>query len=165
LISGWSSSYSLLGDALALLSAICWGSLFAVTERVVRDRDSAQIALGQVVCTVPLGLAALALSSSPLIPSGGDVWALIVVTAGIVTVLGVIVQMFAQKYLSATTVALLFAAQTPIALLAGVLVTGDALSLLAVMGLTFAFSGIALGMRLGLSEARYVNPTEVSTHE
>ena len=127
------------GDALVLLCAVSFAAHILATGRAVADHDAGallvvQLALCGAFCTVVAG------GRGELeVPSGGDVWLALAVTALVASALGFFVQTYAQRHAAPARTALILASEPAFAGLFGFLLNDERLSAL-------AWSGAALIM-------------------
>ncbi|MDQ3933257.1 MAG: DMT family transporter [Actinomycetota bacterium] len=122
------------GDGLVLLCAISFAAHILATGRAARDHDAGallvvQLAVCGVFCTV------VAAPRGELeVPSGGDVWLALAVTALVASALGFFVQTYAQRHADPARTALILASEPAFAGLFGFLLNDERLSALAWSG-------------------------------
>ena len=143
LLSGVDAGSS-LGDALVLASAAAQALQIVMVERYANRYDPVGLTfLEMVVCFVGFGVIAAALGDLS-VPRGWTVWSALLVTAVFASALAYLVQVWAQRRISATRIALLFSLETVWAGLFGYLLAGDRLGWLGWGGCGLIFAGIVL---------------------
>ena len=134
LLSGAGGDFTLRGDGLVLLCAICFAAHILATGRAVERFDVGallviQLGVASVVCLV------LAVASGDLeVPRGTEVWSALVVTAVFASALGFFVQTYAQQHAPPARTALILASEPAFAGLFGYLLAGDRLTAVAWLG-------------------------------
>jgi len=78
------------------------------------------------------------------VPHGGTVWAALLVTGLFAVAFAYLVQVWAQRQVSATRIAIIFSLETVFAGLAGYLFAGDRIGAVGLAGCAAIFGGIVL---------------------
>jgi len=134
LLSGGGGDFSVRGDGLVFLAALCFAAHILATGRAVNRFDVGALLV------VQLGVAAftclaLAIATGDLqAPHGSKVWSALVVTAAVASALGFFVQTYAQQHAAPARTALILASEPAFAGLFGYLLAGDRLSAVAWLG-------------------------------
>jgi drug/metabolite transporter (DMT)-like permease len=132
------------GDLLVLASTLAQALQIVLVERFAARYDALALTfLEMVTCLVVFGGLAAALGDFS-IPHGRTVWAALLVTGIFASALAYLVQIWAQRRLSAARIALVFALESPFAGLFGYLLDGDRLGALGWTGCVLILAGIAL---------------------
>jgi drug/metabolite transporter (DMT)-like permease len=135
---------SALGDALVLAGAAVWALQIVLLERVASDYDPVALTFVEMVAAC-LGFTAIALALGDLsVPHGWTVWGALIVTGVFASAFAFLVQTWAQRHLSATRTALVFALEPVFAGLAGYLLAGDRLGALGWAGCAVILAGIVV---------------------
>jgi drug/metabolite transporter (DMT)-like permease len=133
---------STLGDGLVLIAAEVWALQIVLLERFAPDYDPVALTLVEMVAAC-IGFTAIALALGELsVPHGWTVWGALLVTGIFASAFAFLVQTWAQRRLSATRVALVFALEPVFAGLAGYLLAGDRLGALGWAGGAVILAGI-----------------------
>jgi drug/metabolite transporter (DMT)-like permease len=133
---------SSLGDALVLASTAAQALQIVMVERYANRYDALALAFLQmsVAC---LGFAAIAVALGDLsVPRGWTVWSALVVTAVFASALAYLIQIWAQRRISATRIAIIFSLETVWAGFFGYLLAGDRLGVMGWTGCALIFAGI-----------------------
>jgi drug/metabolite transporter (DMT)-like permease len=135
---------SATGDLLVLASAFAQAFQIVMVERYARRYDVFALTFVQVAaaCAV-FGSLALALGDLS-VPRGTTVWAALIVTGLFAVAFGLLVQVWAQRRVSATRIAIIFSLETVFAGLAGYLFAGDRIGAIGLAGCAVIFAGIVL---------------------
>ena len=125
------------GDLLVLLSTLAQALQIVMVER---------FALTFVqVATAAVGFLGVAIALGDLsVPHGRTVWAAILVTGLFAVAFAYLVQVWAQRRVSATRIAIVFSLETVFAGLAGYLFAGDRIGAIGLAGCGAIFAGIVL---------------------
>jgi drug/metabolite transporter (DMT)-like permease len=135
---------SALGDSLVLGGAAVWALQIVLLERVAPDYDPVALTLVEMLAAC-IGFTAIALSLGELrFPHGATVWGALIVTGVFASAFAFLVQAWAQRRLSATRTALVFALEPAFAGLAGYLLAGDRLGALGWAGCGLILAGIVV---------------------
>jgi drug/metabolite transporter (DMT)-like permease len=115
-----------------------------MVERYANRYDVFALTFVQVgaACLAFLGLA-IALGDLS-VPRGGTVWAALLVTGLFAVAFALLVQIWAQRRVSATRIAIIFSLETVFAGLAGYLLAGDRLGAIGFAGCATIFAGIVI---------------------
>jgi drug/metabolite transporter (DMT)-like permease len=143
LLSGVEAGSS-AGDALVLASTAAQALQIVMVERYANRYDAVALAFVQtaVACA---GFTAIAVALGDLsVPRGWTVWSALLVTAVFASALAYLIQIWAQRRISATRIALIFSLETVWAGLFGYLLAGDRLGVLGWSGCGLIFAGILL---------------------
>jgi drug/metabolite transporter (DMT)-like permease len=135
---------SVAGDALVLASTTAQALQIVMVERYASRYDAIALTLVEVgTCGLAFLGGALALGELTL-PRGWTVWGALVVTALFASALAYLIQIWAQRRLSAARIALVFALETVWAGLFGCALAGDRLGLAGWAGCLLILAGIVL---------------------
>lgn len=130
------------GDGLVLLCAISFSAHILATGRAATEHDAGallvvQLAVCGVFCTAVAG------GSGQLeVPTGGDVWLALTVTAFVASALGFFVQTYAQQHAPPARTALILASEPAFAGLFGFLLNDERLSAVAWSGALLIMAAI-----------------------
>jgi drug/metabolite transporter (DMT)-like permease len=135
---------STLGDALVLGCAVAQALQIVLVERFATRYDAIAVVFVEML-TCAVGFLLLALAAGDLtVPRGRTVWAALLVTGIFASAFAFLVQLWAQRRISAARIALLFALEAPFAALFGYLLDGDRLGTLGWTGCALILAAIAL---------------------
>jgi drug/metabolite transporter (DMT)-like permease len=135
---------STAGDALVLASTSAQALQIVMVERYATRYDAIALTLVEMAtCCIGFLVIALALGDLSM-PRGRTVWAALLVTAVFASALAYLIQIWAQRRLSAARIALVFALETVWAGLFGYVLQGDRLGLLGWGGCALILLGIVL---------------------
>jgi drug/metabolite transporter (DMT)-like permease len=135
---------SATGDLLVLFSAAAQALQIVMVERYANRFDAFGLTFVEVaVACVVFGVIAIALGDLSM-PEGGTVWAALIVTGLFAVAFAYLVQVWAQRQVSATRIAVIFSLETVFAGLAGYLFAGDRIGALGLAGCAAIFTGIVL---------------------
>jgi drug/metabolite transporter (DMT)-like permease len=142
------------GDLLVLASTVAQALQILMVERYANRFDVFALVWVQVgaACVVFLALASARAELS--VPSGGTVWAALLVTGLFAVAFAYLVQVWAQRRVSATRIAIIFSLETVFAGLAGYLFAGDRLGVLGLAGCAVIFVGILIAEPLAAATLR-----------
>jgi drug/metabolite transporter (DMT)-like permease len=139
---------SATGDLLVLASAVAQALQIVMVERYARRYDVFALTFVQVAAAcITFGALALALGDLS-VPRGGTVWAALIVTGLFAVAFGLLVQVWAQRRVSATRIAIIFSLETVFAGLAGYLFAGDRIGAIGLAGCAVIFAGIVIAATL-----------------
>ncbi|HVD12345.1 MAG TPA: DMT family transporter [Gaiellaceae bacterium] len=132
------------GDLLVLASSAAQALQILMVERYANRYDAVALTLVELgTCLV--GFLALALARGELsVPRGWTVWGALVVTGVFASALAYLIQVWAQRRLSAARIALVFSLETVFAGLFGYWLSGDRLGWLGWGGCAAILAGIVL---------------------
>jgi drug/metabolite transporter (DMT)-like permease len=131
-----------LGDLLVLFGAAAQALQIVMVERYANRFDAFALTFAEVAVAslVFIGIA-LALGDLSM-PHGATVWAAILVTGLFAVAFAYLVQVWAQRRVSATRIAIIFSLETVFAGLAGYLFAGDRIGAVGLAGCAAIFAGI-----------------------
>lgn len=134
----------LAGDLLVLAGSAAYSLQIALMERFAPRHDAVAFTQAEMLaCAAGFSLVAAGLGEWE-VPSGGTVWAALLVTGVFASALGFLVQTWAQRRVSAARTALAFAMEPVFAALFGIWLAGDRLGLPAWAGAALIMAGIAV---------------------
>jgi drug/metabolite transporter (DMT)-like permease len=143
LLAGVPSS-SAVGDLLVLLSTSAQALQIVMVERYANRYDAVGLTFVQMA-TALLGFLAIAVALGDLsVPHGATVWAALLVTGVFASALAYLIQIWAQRRISATRIAIIFSLETVWAGVFGYLLDGDRLGLLGFTGCSLIFAAIVV---------------------
>jgi drug/metabolite transporter (DMT)-like permease len=146
---------SALGDALVLGGAGVWALQIVLLERVTSDYDPVALTFTEMLAAC-VGFTAIALALGDLsVPHGWTVWGALIVTGVFASAFAFLVQTWAQRELSATRTALVFALEPVFAGIAGYLLAGDRLGTLGWAGCGVILAGIVVSEPAAATALRY----------
>jgi drug/metabolite transporter (DMT)-like permease len=132
------------GDLLVLASAFATALQILMVERSASRHDAAALTLVEMA-TAFLGFLLIALALGQLaVPRGWTVWGALIVTGVFASALGYLIQVWAQRRISATRIALVFSLETVWAGFFGYLLGDDRLGLLGWGGCALILAGIVV---------------------
>jgi drug/metabolite transporter (DMT)-like permease len=132
------------GDLLVLASSAAQALQILMVERYANRYDAVALTLVELA-TCFAGFLVLALARGELsLPRGWTVWGALVVTGVFASALAYLIQVWAQRQLSAARIALVFSLETVFAGLFGYWLSGDRLGWLGWGGCAAILGGIAL---------------------
>ena len=132
------------GDLLVLVSAFVQAFQIVMVERYANRFDVFALTFVQVAAAaVALGAVSLAVEELT-VPRGTTVWAALLVTGLFAVAFAYVVQVWAQRRVSATRIAIVFSLETVFAGLFGYLLAGDRIGALGFAGCAAIFAGIVV---------------------
>jgi drug/metabolite transporter (DMT)-like permease len=135
---------STAGDLLVLASAVAQALQILMVERYASRYDAIALTLVEMAACFA-GFLVIALARGELsVPRGWTVWGALVVTGVFASALAYLIQIWAQRRLSAARIALVFALETVFAGLFGFALAGDRLGWLGWGGCAAILAGIVL---------------------
>jgi len=135
---------SVAGDVLVLGGAIAYALQIVLLERYAPHYDPVAFTLVEMLAAC-IGFTAIALARGQLsVPHGWTVWGALLVTGVFASAFAFLIQTWAQRELSATRTALVFAAEPVFAGLFGFLLAGDRLGALGWAGCALILAGIVV---------------------
>ncbi len=135
---------SAAGDGLVLASTVAQALQIVMVERYANRFDVFALTFVEVA-TACLVFGAIALALGDLsVPHGTTVWAALIVTGLFAVAFALLVQVWAQRRVSATRIAVVFSLETVFAGLFGYLLAGDRLGALGLAGCAVIFGGIVI---------------------
>jgi drug/metabolite transporter (DMT)-like permease len=132
------------GDALVLASTAAQALQIVMVERYAARFDAIALTFVEMlVCFVGFTAVAVALGDVSM-PRGATVWGALVVTGVFASALAYLIQVWAQRRMSATRIALIFALETVWAGFFGYLLAGDRLGVVGWTGCALLLAAIVL---------------------
>jgi len=132
------------GDLLVLLSTVAQALQIVMVERYANRFDVFALTFVEVAVAAA-GFLVLAIALGDLSwPTDGTVWAAILVTGLFAVAFAYLVQIWAQRRVSATRIAILFSLETVFAGIAGYLFAGDRIGAAGLVGCAAIFAGIVI---------------------
>lgn len=132
------------GDLLVLASTVAQALQIVMVERYANRFDAFALVWVEVA-TACIVFVAIAIALGDLsVPHGATVWAALLVTGLFAVAFAYLVQVWAQRRVSATRIAIIFSLETVFAGVAGYLFAGDRLGALGLAGCAVIFTGIAI---------------------
>ena len=142
------------GDLLVLISAFVQAFHIVMVERYANRFDVFALTFVQVAATaVAFGAVSLAFEELT-VPRGWTVWSALIVTGLFAVAFAYVVQVWAQRRVSATRIAIVFSLETVFAGLFGYLLAGDRLGALGFAGCAAIFAGIVVAEPAAASTLR-----------
>ncbi|MDQ2983608.1 MAG: DMT family transporter [Actinomycetota bacterium] len=133
---------STLGDALVLASTTAQALQIVIVERYASRYDAVALTTVEMgTCFLGFSVVAIALGDLKL-PRGSTVWGALLVTAVFASALAYLIQIWAQRRMSASRIALVFSLETVWAGFFGYVLDGDRLGWLGWGGCGLIFAGI-----------------------
>jgi drug/metabolite transporter (DMT)-like permease len=141
LLAGVPSS-STAGDLLVLASTAAQALQIVMVERYAGRYDAVGLVFVEIFVAC-LGCTAIALALGDLsVPHGRTVWAALIVTGVFASALAYLIQIWAQRRISATRIAIIFSLETVWAGFFGYVLDGDRLGVLGLVGCSLIFLAI-----------------------
>ncbi|MGB2875419.1 MAG: DMT family transporter [Gaiellaceae bacterium] len=135
---------STAGDALVLASTLAQALQIVMVERYANRYDAVALTLVEMAACLA-GFLAIAVARGELsVPRGWTVWGALVVTGVFASALAYLIQVWAQRRISAARIALVFSLETVFAGLFGYVLAGDRLGWLGWGGCAAILAGILL---------------------
>lgn len=132
------------GDLLVLISAFVQAFHIVMVERYANRFDVFALTFVQVAAAaVAFGAVSVAFEELT-VPRGWTVWSALIVTGLFAVAFAYVVQVWAQRRVSATRIAIVFSLETVFAGLFGYLLAGDRLGALGFAGCAAIFAGIVV---------------------
>ena len=132
------------GDLLVLASTLAQALQIVMVERYANRFDAIALTFVEVMAAgIAFGALAFALGDLS-VPRGTTVWAALLVTGLFAVAFGYLVQVWAQRRVSATRIAIVFSLETVFAGLAGYIFDDDRLGAVGIAGCGLIFGGILL---------------------
>jgi drug/metabolite transporter (DMT)-like permease len=142
------------GDLLVLISAFVQAFHIVMVERYANRFDVFALTFVQVAAAaVAFGAVSLAFEELTA-PRGWTVWSALIVTGLFAVAFAYVVQVWAQRRVSATRIAIVFSLETVFAGLFGYLLAGDRLGALGFAGCAAIFAGIVVAEPAAASTLR-----------
>jgi drug/metabolite transporter (DMT)-like permease len=132
------------GDLLVLTSTVAQALQIVMVERYANRFDAFALTFVQVAVAC-LAFLVIAIALGDLsVPRGATVWAALLVTGVFAVAFALLVQVWAQRRVSATRIAIIFSLETVFAGLFGYLLAGDRLGAFGFAGCAAIFAGIVI---------------------
>jgi drug/metabolite transporter (DMT)-like permease len=152
---------SAAGDVLVLASTLAQALQIVMVERYANRFDVFSLTFVEVATAgVAFGVLAIALGDLS-VPRGATVWAALLVTGLFAVAFAMLVQIWAQRRVSATRIAIIFSLETVFAGLAGYLLAGDRLGAIGLAGCAAIFAGIVIAEPAAAATLRRLVPRGV----
>jgi drug/metabolite transporter (DMT)-like permease len=132
------------GDLLVLASTVAQALQIVMVERYANRFDVFALTFVQVAVACVAFLAIAIALGDLSVPRGATVWAALLVTGVFAVAFALLVQVWAQRRVSATRIAIIFSLETVFAGLAGYLLAGDRIGALGLAGCAAIFVGIVI---------------------
>ncbi|HXV03650.1 MAG TPA: DMT family transporter [Gaiellaceae bacterium] len=132
------------GDLLVLLSTVAQALQIVMVERYANRFDAFALTFVEVATAAAAFLVAAVALGDLSVPHGWTVWSAILVTGLFAVAFAYLVQVWAQRRVSATRIAIVFSLETVFAGLAGYLFAGDRIGAIGLAGCAAIFGGIVL---------------------
>jgi drug/metabolite transporter (DMT)-like permease len=132
------------GDLLVLASTVAQALQIVMVERYANRFDVFALTFVQVAVACVAFLAIAIALGDLSVPRGATVWAALLVTGVFAVAFALLVQVWAQRRVSATRIAIIFSLETVFAGLAGYLLAGDRIGALGLAGCAAIFLGIVI---------------------
>jgi drug/metabolite transporter (DMT)-like permease len=141
LLAGVPSS-SATGDLLVLASTAAQALQIVMVERYANRYDAVGLVFVEILVAC-VGCTAIALALGDLsVPHGRTVWTALIVTGVFASALAYLIQIWAQRRISATRIAIIFALETVWAGFFGYVLDGDRLGAVGLTGCALIFAAI-----------------------
>jgi drug/metabolite transporter (DMT)-like permease len=135
---------SAAGDLLVLVSTVAQALQIVMVERYANRYDAFALTFVQVAVAAAAFLVLAVAVGDLSLPRGATVWAALLVTGLFAVAFALLVQIWAQRRVSATRIAIIFSLETVFAGLFGYLLAGDRLGALGFAGCAAIFAGIVV---------------------
>ena len=145
---------SATGDLLVLASAVAQALQIVMVERYANRYDVFALVFVEVAAACVVFLALAVALGDLSVPRGATVWAALLVTGLFAVAFAYLVQVWAQRRVSATRIAIVFSLETVFAGLFGYLLAGDRIGALGLAGCAVIFGGIVLAEPAAASTLR-----------
>jgi drug/metabolite transporter (DMT)-like permease len=132
------------GDLLVLLSTVAQALQIVMVERYANRFDAFALTFVEVATAAAAFLVAAVALGDLSVPHCWTVWSAILVTGLFAVAFAYLVQVWAQRRVSATRIAIVFSLETVFAGLAGYLFAGDRIGAIGLAGCAGIFGGIVL---------------------
>ncbi len=132
------------GDLLVLASTVAQALQIVMVERYANRFDVFALTWVEVAVACAVFLSIAVVRGDLSMPHGTTVWAALIVTGLFAVAFAYLVQVWAQRRVSATRIAIIFSLETVFAGLAGYLFAGDRLGALGLAGCAVIFVGILI---------------------
>ena len=132
------------GDLLVLAGALAQAFQIVMVERYANRFDAFALTWVEVASAAVVFLAIATATGDLSVPHGSTVWAALLVTGLFAVAFAYLVQIWAQRRVSATRIAVIFSLETVFAGLFGYLLAGDRLGVVGWIGCGVIFAGILI---------------------
>ena len=132
------------GDALVLASTGAQALQIVMVERYANQFDAVALTFVEVAAACVVFLAIAIARGDLSVPRGATVWAALLVTGVFAVAFAYLVQVWAQRRVSATRIAIIFSLETVFAGLAGYLFAGDRIGAVGFAGCAAILAGIVI---------------------
>jgi drug/metabolite transporter (DMT)-like permease len=149
------------GDLLVLVSAAVQALQIVMVERYANRFDALALTFVEVA-VAGAAFVAIAIALGDLsVPRGTTVWAAVLVTGLFAVAFAYLVQIWAQRRVSATRIAIIFSLETVFAGLAGYLFAGDRIGAVGLAGCAAILTGILIAEPVAAASLRRLVPARV----
>ncbi len=145
---------SATGDLLVLVSTVAQALQIVMVERYANRFDVFALTFVQVGAAGVAFLAIAGAAGDLSVPRGATVWAALLVTGLFAVAFALVVQVWAQRRVSATRIAVIFSLETVFAGLFGYLLADDRIGTIGFAGCVVIFSGILIAEPVAESALR-----------
>jgi drug/metabolite transporter (DMT)-like permease len=135
---------SATGDLLVLASAVAQALQIVMVERYANRFDVFALTWVEVAAAAAVFFVIAGAAGDLSVPRGSTVWAALLVTGLFAVAFAYLVQIWAQRRVSATRIAVVFSLETVFAGLFGYLLAGDRLGPVGLVGCGLIFAGILI---------------------
>jgi drug/metabolite transporter (DMT)-like permease len=135
---------SATGDLLVLMSTVAQALQIVMVERYANRYDVFALTFVQIVVACLVFFVIAVALGDLSVPRGATVWAALLVTGLFAVAFAYLVQVWAQRRVSATRIAIVFSLETVFAGLAGYLFAGDRIGALGLAGCAAILAGIVI---------------------
>ena len=132
------------GDALVLASTGAQALQIVMVERYANQFDAVALTFVEVAAACVVFLTIAIARGDLSVPRGATVWAALLVTGVFAVAFAYLVQVWAQRRVSATRIAIIFSLETVFAGLAGYLFAGDRIGAVGFAGCAAILAGIVI---------------------
>ena len=135
---------SAIGDFLVLASTVAQALQIVMVERYANRYDVFALTFVQIAVACVVFLVIAVALGDLSVPRGATVWAALLVTGLFAVAFAYLVQVWAQRRVSATRIAIVFSLETVFAGLAGYLFAGDRIGAVGLAGCAAILAGIVI---------------------
>jgi drug/metabolite transporter (DMT)-like permease len=158
---GGAPSGSVEGNVLVLISTVAMALQIVVLERYAARFDAFALTLVEML-TMCVAFTVVAFALGDLsVPRGATVWGALIVTGLFASAFAFLVQVWAQREVSATRIAIVFSLETVFAGAFGYLLDGDRLGAVGLTGCALILAGILLAEPAAAATLRRLAPARV----
>jgi drug/metabolite transporter (DMT)-like permease len=152
---------SAAGDLLVLASAAAQALQIVMVERYANRFDAVALTFVEVAAACLVFLAIAITLGDLSVPRGATVWAALLVTGLFAVAFAYLIQIWAQRQVSATRIAIIFSLETVFAGLAGYLFSGDRIGAIGLAGCGAILAGIVIAEPVAAATLRRLVPVGV----